>query len=555
MAKKVIRLTEADIEKLVQKVLSEQENTSFGGGTRQVQTGTKTELTDINVDLASQVFEPGKYKITSLGADGERALGETIFKIVTFLKENPNSTLNIEIIVGESVVPNYDREECQDGIYNDKCKLGEGELGKLRGEELINYLNTEFKRYETDGVITKAPTITSKPNVIVGRKHKTYGKDPKNPKYEEDQFIRFNATLSGEVETPVYDTQCLVDMKVTLQYINEKNNKKFPCRGIHKCDKATYQVFMNTTLLGIANLDNENDGGNRTAEFIIDTDKVQKIAESELYQQNQRLTLWIKCNEADKKCHNSAIEVKIENKQGEVKVHSCLKPLNVQLDTKDAYTRLPEAHLLYMDKCGEVIEKNLSDEDDSISLSDLVSQKDKRLHAEAVNSVVNYYSQNPFNQTNMAWFRRVRGGDNITAQSIDGQSTYRKGRGSYPAVILTVKTNNTSSQVPVDSLPSGGTKNYFLRKNQQNVTIPSGKDVKIVVPMNEVNVPEKSKTKFEKSLMEDLETYKRTFYKIEINGEPYIVNAAGTKRVDVKRVLGKDEKYDFKRGISKINYV
>ena len=511
MAKKVIRLTEADIERLVQKVIQEQENTSFGGGTRQVQTGTKTELTDINVDLASQVFEPGKYKINSLGADGGDVLDKTILKIVKFLKENPNSPLNIEIIVGESVVPNYDREKCQKGVYTDECKLGEGELGKLRGEELVKYLNTAFKQYETDGVIPKAPTITSEPNVIVGRKHKTYNNDPDNKKYLEDQFIRFNATLSGEVETPVYDTQCLVDMKVTLQYINEKDNKKFPCRGIHKCDKATYKVYMNTTLLGIANLDNANDGRSKKAEFIIDTDKVQKIAESKLYQKNQRLTLWISCDETDGECHNSAIEVKIENKQGEVKVHSCLKPLNVQIDTKDSYTRLPEAHLLYMDKCGNVIEKNLSDEDDSISLSDLVSQEDKKLHAEAVNSVINYYTQNPFNQTSMSWFRRGRGGDNITAQSIDGQSTYRKGRGSYPAVILTVKTNNTSSQVPVDLLPSGDTKNYFRSKNQEYVTIPSGKDVKIVVPMNQVNVPEKSKTKFEKSLMEDLERNKRSF--------------------------------------------
>ena len=552
MAKRVIRLTEADLENIVRKVLLEQSNVSFGSGTQQVPVGTKTELQDINVNLANQVFEPGKYKINSLGAEGTETLNETLLKIVQFLKDNPDSPLNIEIVVGESVVPNYDREKCQAKDYSEGCKLSEGELGKLRGEELVKFLNTSFKQYETDGVISKAPTITATPTVIVGQKYKTYGNDPGNKKYLEDQFIKFNATLTGEVETPVYENECLVDLKVTLQYINEKNNNQFPCRGIHRCDKATYNVYLNETKLGVANLDNENDGGNRKSEFVVNTDTVKKIVEGSIFKSKETITLWISCAESDGKCHNSAVEVKIENKKGEVKSHSCLKPINVEIDTKESYTELTEGHLLYMDKCGNVLDSNVADSADAISMSDLASAEEKRVHQEAVNNVVNYFKENPFSQANMGWFRN-RGTANITIESIDGKATLSRGRTSLPAVILTVKTNNSASKIPTGFLPSGEVKSYFEGKEIESVTIPPDTNIKVVVPMSQVNVPTKSKEKFEEELNKKLNT--RTFYRLDINGEPYIVNAAGASYVDVTRLLGKDERFTFNRGLSKINYV
>jgi hypothetical protein len=564
MAKRIIRLTEADIENIVRRVLQEQPGSDFGSGTKKVQTGTTTELQDINVELSNQVFPAGKYKIASLGADGEKVLGETLFKIVTFLKEHPNSPLNIEIEVGESVVPNYDREKCQTGDYSEGCKLESGALGKLRGEELINYLNTEFKRYETDGVITVAPTVTATPTVTIGRKHKTYAGDANNKKYLEDQYIGFKATMTQEVEEPTFTDECLVDMKVTLQYINERGNKKFPCRGIHQCDEARYKVYMNTTLLGVADLNNAKDAGkgvelNRKAEFTIDSDKVLEIVGSESYKKYEQLILWISCDLP--KCHNSAIEVKIENKQGEVKNHSCLKPLNVDLGSA-AKAPLKEGHLLYMDKCGNVEERNVASEDDAISMSDYMDAQSKQAHQAEVDKVINYYSENIVNPSGniMSFVMRKDSKTKefipgVSIVSVDGDITVKSRGKDKPGLQLTVNVTKPFN-VPVAQFPNGDTKKYFTDKGQEYVTIPSGTDVKIGVPLNQVNVPVKSKKKFEKSLAEKLNSgTSNRFYKIDIGGQPYIMNTAGRQIAYIKRLIGDDTPIIFERGLSKINYV
>lgn len=561
MAKRIIRLTEADIENIVRRVLQEQSETEFGSGTKKVQTGTTTELKDINVELSNQVFPAGKYKITSLGADGEKVLGETLFKIVTFLKEHPNSPLNIEIEVGESVVPNYDREKCQTGDYSEGCKLESGALGKLRGEELINYLNTEFKRYETDGVITVAPTVTATPTVTIGRKHKTYGNDASNTKYLEDQYIGFKATMTQEVEEPIYTDECLVDMKVTLQYINEKGNTKFPCRGIHRCNEAKYKVYMNTTLLGVADLNNANDGGDRKAEFTIDSNKVLEIVGSESYKKYEQLILWISCDLPQ--CHNSAIEVKIENKQGEVKNHSCLKPLNVDLGSA-AKAPLKEGHLLYMDKCGNVEERNMATSDDAIMLSDDVNDGDKQKHQAEVNNVIKYYSENIVNPFSLKGFDMKRNRQTkelvsgINIVSVDGNVNIRVGRKETPGLLLTVNFTNPF-EVSIAQIPSGDTKTYFETIGQEKVTIPPGNNVKIGVPLNQVNIPVKSKKKFERALAKKLETSSagnsNNFYKIDIGGQSYIMNTTGKQIIYIERLIGDDTPIIFEKGLSKINYV
>ena len=561
MAKRIIRLTEADIENIVRRVLQEQGETDFGSGTKKVQTGTTTKLEDINVELSNQVFPAGKYKITSLGTDGQTVLDDTLLKIVKFLKEHPNSPLNIEIEVGESVVPNYDREKCQTGDYSEGCKLESGALGKLRGEELINYLNNAFKQYETDEVITVAPTVTATPTVTIGRKHKTYGGDANNKKYLEDQYIGFKATMTQEVEEPTFTDECLVDMKVTLQYINERNNKKFPCRGIHQCDEAKYKVYMNTTLLGVADLNNgtgSDRGGNRKAEFTIDSDKVLEIVGSDSYKKYEQLILWISCDLPQ--CHNSAIEVKIENKQGEVKNHSCLKPLNVDLD--NAKESLKEGHLLYMDKCGNVEERNLASEDDAISMSDYMDAQSKQAHQAEVDKVINYYSENIVNPTGniMSFVMRKDSKTKelipgVSIVSVDGDITVKSRGKDKPGLQLTVNVTKPFN-VPVAQFPNGDTKKYFTDKGHEYVTIPSGTNVKIGVPLNQVNVPVKSKKKFEKSLAEKLNSASRNrFYKIEIGGQSYIMNTGGRQIAYIKRTFGDDTPIIFYGGLSKINYV
>ena len=68
MSKRVIRLTETDLQSIVHRILKEQLQT----GTEVTPTGTETQSIDLSVELPKTSYEAGKYKINSLNPEAKK---------------------------------------------------------------------------------------------------------------------------------------------------------------------------------------------------------------------------------------------------------------------------------------------------------------------------------------------------------------------------------------------------------------------------------------------------------------------------------------------------
>jgi hypothetical protein len=116
----------------------------------------------------SQTFESGKANID------EKALQTSVAEIKTWVTKNSGRKYKIVVIAGESQVPN------QSG-YEKK-----GSLAQHRAEEVKRRLQRTIKApIETQIVIGNTPYERSKDN-------------PKDTKYEKEQFIRINIVIDAE---------------------------------------------------------------------------------------------------------------------------------------------------------------------------------------------------------------------------------------------------------------------------------------------------------------------------------------------------------------------
>jgi hypothetical protein len=104
---------------------------------QQVKIGEKITTTDKNFELDKKSFPAGFYSINKLG-EGKKDLDAKLQEIAQFAQENNGSQVNIQIEVGESKVTNFDNEL--------KKPLAQGELAKLRGQKLQEYLTNYFKQ-------------------------------------------------------------------------------------------------------------------------------------------------------------------------------------------------------------------------------------------------------------------------------------------------------------------------------------------------------------------------------------------------------------------------
>ena len=92
-------------------------------------------------------------------------------------------------------------------------------------------------------------------------------------------YVPISATKTEDV----YD--CLVNLVIDVSYYDTRD-KRFPCRGGHNCNNAEFGVYLDSILLGIANLNNVGceaelpnnpKACDRTAQFRVTNDMVQKI--------------------------------------------------------------------------------------------------------------------------------------------------------------------------------------------------------------------------------------------------------------------------------------
>ena len=168
MAKKVIRLTEADIEKLVQKVLSEQ-----GWEER----GTPEEI-KMSFNL-NDVYPSGQYEIQNTNQ-----LDKVVEKIKSvYEKYGGKVQFNLKVVGGESQVP------------NPKGFEEKGSLAKRRAQEIKDYLRNKL------GQVVKN-VVDTEPVIGKTKWEESKGKD--HPDYTKEQFIKVDVMSDGKVPKRVF---------------------------------------------------------------------------------------------------------------------------------------------------------------------------------------------------------------------------------------------------------------------------------------------------------------------------------------------------------------
>ena len=90
-----IQLSENQVKTLIKgyKHINEQESPSMG----------ETRRWEVNF---SALWDSGKWKLNQSHME---SMKPELTKIVQYLRKHPNTKLNIQIVSGESKVPNYDR--------------------------------------------------------------------------------------------------------------------------------------------------------------------------------------------------------------------------------------------------------------------------------------------------------------------------------------------------------------------------------------------------------------------------------------------------------------
>lgn len=364
-----------------------------------VKVGEKTTTSEKEISLDKKSYPAGLYSIERLG-EGKKDLDNKLQEIARFAKENDGTQVNVQIEVGESRVTNYDNEKNE--------SLPQGRLAQLRGEKLQQYLIKYFEGLVSSGYLTTMPNIpNAQTNVQLGTQKHSYTKgtdNPKDTKYLEDQYVKFKVSLSATKTENIYE--CLVNLVVDVSYYDKKD-PKFPCRGSHNCNEAEFEIYIDSVLLGIANLNNagcraeirENPNAcDRTAKFTVTDEMVKKITNNPKWNK-KTLILSTRC--LSQNCHTSVQEVRIINGEGVQIYHECVNPQSTRGNTSQKI-------LAVLDKCGMpikgTVEDNVSAEDIQFLSDEVSSISNKRVN-EIISTeglvpftdsgVINLFSQSP----------------------------------------------------------------------------------------------------------------------------------------------------------------
>ena len=283
---------------------------------------------------ADSTFGPGKY--SQLSAEGDAELKEQLQNAAAWMAENKGSLIFVQIVAGESQLTNYDTE--QDPKVPVEAKV----LSRLRAKTLKRMLKQYFQTKIDDGTLTEMP-IFQEPKIIIGATKYTKGQtitDALRAKYNQEQFVKVELKLMAP-------EKCLVNLEVEVKYVKESNTS-FPCRGGHTCDDAKFDVKMNGVSIGMANLNNAKDGGDRTSGILkIDDAKAKQIVGVNA----KEITFSLKCL-SGQNCHSGTPEIVIK-KNGETIYHSC-SPAMSRGDQN-------EYPIHTLDACGNVLEKGTGD--------------------------------------------------------------------------------------------------------------------------------------------------------------------------------------------------
>lgn len=288
-------------------------------------------------------FESGKWKEKSIpkleildelreAIDWLRTKSELIKQSGGFI-DGKAKILTIQIESGESQVTNYDNE------VNPKIPVDVGVLAERRAKTIQNFLTIYFKKLQKDGTIGAIPVFEA-PKIVIGATawNPKGGDKAGDQKFRDEQFIRVKFKL-----TP--PSACLEGLTVEVMYKKEPN-PSFPCRGGHKCDDAIFEVFLNQTKLnGVANLNNANDGGDRSSIFTVSPQQASDI----LGNKPGNIMMSFVCKNKDKRCHSSTPEIKL-SKGDSVIYHACTPSIGEEND----YSKI---NVMELDVCGNLNKK------------------------------------------------------------------------------------------------------------------------------------------------------------------------------------------------------
>ena len=300
--------------------------------------GLLTEETEPSYSLPKfrQTFPGSKY--LNIPDQAKNELLKELQKASTWLSENKDAIIYVKIIAGESRLKNQDREQ------SPPVSVPEEYLSRQRAKTMKRFLKDYFKGLITDGVINEMPVFES-PKIVIGETEVTKDLGPLPgtalSKYEDEQFVSLEMKLMAP-------GRCLINLEVEVMY-NKEPNALFKCRGGHQCDVAKFDVKLNGISIGIADLNNANDGGSRTSgKLIINEKKALEIAGKD----KRVLVFSLKCLSGNQ-CHSGTPEIKIM-KDKDLIYHSCSPALSERGDES-------EIEILKLNPCGEVLEKGTGD--------------------------------------------------------------------------------------------------------------------------------------------------------------------------------------------------
>lgn len=201
-------------------------------------------------------WESGMHSVNTLPSETKKELNNKIQELNTFIKENRGSVIKITIESSESKVTNYDNE-------NNKKPLKSGELAKLRGDSIKQYLIDYYQKQVSGGGIDKLPIVEVETKIG-------------GPDYSREEFSK-NCVTNGKVDRESQSCKRFFEGYKPYQYVKLKIeavsgacvggirlwfgyfDNDFTKGKKHHCDKALFNVLLNGIIIGVANLNNAMD--------------------------------------------------------------------------------------------------------------------------------------------------------------------------------------------------------------------------------------------------------------------------------------------------------
>jgi len=295
---------------------------------------------EYTVDVGS-LFQSGRWKETSMNTakilqelnkakTWIKTKQEELKKSAALTTGSGGKVLMVKIIAGESLVTNYDGET-PNPASNPLQPL---QLSNNRAVSIQNYINKILDGWVREKLILTKPIFESPELVIGTTAYDKFKDDPNNSKYTKEQFVKVKLI----VQPP---DKCLADLTIEVMYYKAENGA-FPCRGGHQCDDALFDVKLNNTFIGVANLNNANDGGDRYNKMVVTATQAKEI----LGGKPGDITMYFECKNKNKRCHSSTPEIRL-SRSGATLYHKCAPSIQ---ETND-YSK---KKIMVLDCCGNL---------------------------------------------------------------------------------------------------------------------------------------------------------------------------------------------------------